>query len=41
MTEIQKHLFELKDDMYADYINGTKEISECNEAFKAEYYTNL
>ena len=25
-------------DMYADYINGTKEISECNEAFKAEYY---
>ena len=28
-------------DMYADYINGTKEISECNEAFKAEYYTDL
>lgn len=28
-------------DMYADYINGTKEIAECNEAFKAEYYTEL
>ena len=28
-------------DMYADYINGTKEIAECNEAFKAEYYTDL
>ena len=27
-------------DMYADYINGTKEIAECNAAFKAEYYTN-
>lgn len=26
-------------DMYADYINGTKEIVECNAAFKAEYYT--
>ena len=26
-------------DMYADYINGTKEIAECNAAFKAEYYT--
>lgn len=24
-------------DMYADYINGTKEISECNESFSAEY----
>ncbi len=28
-------------DMYADYINGTKEISECNEAFKTEYYTDF
>lgn len=24
-------------DMYADYINGIKEISECNESFRAEY----
>jgi len=24
--------------MYADYINGTKEIAECNAAFKTEYY---
>ena len=24
-------------DMYADYINGTKEISECNAAFSADY----
>ena len=24
-------------DLYADYINGTKEISECNAAFKTEY----
>ena len=24
-------------DLYADYINGTKEISECNAAFHAEY----
>lgn len=24
-------------DLYADYINGTKEISECNSAFHAEY----
>ena len=28
-------------DMYADYINGTKEIAECNAAFQAEYYTDL
>lgn len=28
-------------DMYKDYINGEKEISECNAAFKAEYYTDL
>ncbi|MBQ8527891.1 MAG: hypothetical protein IJ429_05390 [Lachnospiraceae bacterium] len=28
-------------DMYADYINGTKEIVECNAAFQAEYYTDL
>lgn len=25
-------------DMYADYINGKKEISECNAAFHADYY---
>ena len=25
-------------EMYADYINGKKEISECNAAFTAEYY---
>lgn len=24
---------------YADYINGTKEIAECNAAFSAEYMT--
>lgn len=24
-------------DMYADYINGEKEISECNESFSADY----
>ena len=24
-------------EMYADYINGTKEIAECNAAFTAEY----
>lgn len=24
-------------DLYADYINGTKEIAECNAAFKTEY----
>lgn len=26
-------------ELYADYINGIKEISECNAAFKAEYFT--
>lgn len=26
-------------DMYNDYINGVKEISECNAAFNAEYVT--
>lgn len=25
-------------DMYADYINGTKEIAECNAAFSPVYY---
>lgn len=25
-------------DMYADYINGTKEIAECNAAFQINYY---
>ena len=25
-------------DMYADYINGTKEIAECNAAFCVDYY---
>ena len=25
-------------DMYADYINGTKEIEECNAVFQADYY---
>lgn len=25
-------------DMYADYINGKKEISECNASFHADYY---
>ncbi len=25
-------------DMYADYINGTKEIVECNAAFQTDYY---
>ena len=25
-------------DMYADYINGTKEIAECNAAFQTDYY---
>lgn len=25
-------------EMYREYINGTKEISECNAAFNAEYY---
>ena len=24
-------------DLYADDINGTKEIAECNAAFKADY----
>ena len=26
-------------DMYADYINGKKEISECNKAFKPHFIT--
>ena len=26
-------------DMYADYINGKKEIAECNEAFKPHFIT--
>ena len=26
-------------DLYADYINGTKEISECNAAFFTQYMT--
>ena len=26
-------------DMYADYINGKKEIAECNEAFKPRFIT--
>ena len=26
-------------ELYADYINGTKEIAECNAAFSAEYIT--
>lgn len=25
-------------DMYADYINGTKEIAECNAAFQTDFY---
>ena len=25
-------------DMYADYINGTKEIAECNATFQADFY---
>ena len=25
-------------DMYADYINGTKEIAECNAAFQVDFY---
>lgn len=25
-------------EMYRDYINGTKEIAECNAAFKTDYY---
>ena len=26
-------------DLYADYINGTKEITECNAAFSTNYLT--
>jgi len=26
-------------DLYADYINGTKEIAECNAAFTSNYMT--
>lgn len=26
-------------ELYADYINGTKEIAECNAAFKSGFYT--
>ena len=26
-------------DLYADYINGTKEIAECNATFSTEYMT--
>lgn len=26
-------------DLYADYINGTKEIAECNAAFQSGFYT--
>ena len=26
-------------DLYADYINGTKEIAECNAAFSTQYMT--
>ena len=26
-------------DLYADYINGTKEIAECNAAFKTDYFS--
>lgn len=33
LEESGMDLFEL----YADYINGTKEIAECNAAFQAEY----
>ena len=25
-------------DMYADYINGKREIAEINESFRADYY---
>ena len=25
-------------EMYRDYISGEKEITECNAAFRAEYY---
>ena len=27
-------------DLYADYINGTKEIAECNASFRADYLTD-
>lgn len=27
-------------DLYADYINGTKEIAECNAAFSTQYMTD-
>lgn len=26
-------------DLYADYINGTKEIAECNAAFHTDFMT--
>ena len=26
-------------DLYADYINGTKEIAECNAQFSTQYLT--
>lgn len=26
-------------ELYADYINGTKEIAECNAAFTTDYMT--
>ena len=26
-------------DLYADYINGNKEIAECNASFTAQYIT--
>jgi hypothetical protein len=26
-------------DLYADYINGTKEIAECNAEFSTQYLT--
>lgn len=28
-------------DLYADYINGTREISECNAAFHTDYVAEL
>ena len=27
-------------ELYADYINGTKEIAECNSAFQAKFMTD-
>lgn len=36
LEESGMDLFEL----YADYINGIKEIAECNAAFQAEYVTD-